>query len=163
MKWSHSLEAGCYTETPPGPGEKINESLILTDWIFWRKIQALACLETMQQTAVLSGVLFLLSLADARTPLFIGALFPMTSLLNDSWTGGRGILPAARIALGHVNKANVLRNYELMLVWNDTRVSTPRTHSPGAGRAADGESWGERRNDGGGGGARQCKAVESPL
>ena len=58
----------------------------------------------------------------AKTPLYVGALFPMTSLHNDAWTGGNGILPAAQMAFDHVNSAGVLNDYELRMIWNDTRV-----------------------------------------
>ena len=58
----------------------------------------------------------------AKTPLYVGALFPMTSEHNDSWTGGNGILPAAQMAFDHVNSAGVLNDYELRIIWNDTKV-----------------------------------------
>ncbi|KAL9979471.1 hypothetical protein ACROYT_G017142 [Oculina patagonica] len=60
----------------------------------------------------------------AKTPLYVGALFPMTSEHNDGWTGGNGILPAAQMAFDHVNSAGVLNDYELRMIWNDTRGST---------------------------------------
>jgi len=47
----------------------------------------------------------------------------MTSLHNDGWTGGNGILPAAQMAFDHVNSAAVLKDYELRVIWNDTRGS----------------------------------------
>ena len=60
---------------------------------------------------------------SAKTPLYVGAMFPMTSLHNDSWAGGAGILPAAQMAIDHVNTAGVLNDYNLTLIWNDTRVT----------------------------------------
>lgn len=60
---------------------------------------------------------------SAKTPLYVGAMFPMTSLHNDSWTGGTGILPAAQMAFDHVNTAGVLNHYNLTLIWSDTRVT----------------------------------------
>lgn len=60
---------------------------------------------------------------SAKTPLYVGAMFPMTSLHNDGWTGGTGILPAAQMAFDHVNTAGVLNDYDLKLIWNDTRVT----------------------------------------
>lgn len=68
-------------------------------------------------------LLVALPFGTSRSPLYIGALFPMTSLHNDGWTGGRGILPAAQIALEHVNSAiGILADFELKMIWNDTRV-----------------------------------------
>lgn len=59
----------------------------------------------------------------AKTPLHVGALFPMTSERNDGWTGGNGIQPAAQMAFDHVNSAGVLTDYELIMIWNDTRAN----------------------------------------
>ena len=59
----------------------------------------------------------------AKMPLYVGALFPMTSEHNDGWTGGNGIQPAAQMAFDHVNGAGVLNDYELRMIWNDTKVS----------------------------------------
>ena len=59
----------------------------------------------------------------AKTPLYVGALFPMTSEHNDGWTGGNGIQPAAQMAFDHVNSAGVLNDYELRMIWNDTKAN----------------------------------------
>lgn len=59
---------------------------------------------------------------SAKTPLYVGALFPLTSEHNDGWTGGNGILPAAQMALDDVNRGGVLKDYELRMIWNDTKV-----------------------------------------
>lgn len=58
----------------------------------------------------------------AKTPLYVGAMFPMTSSYKQEWTGGNGIQPAAQMAFDHVNAADVLTDYELKMIWNDTRV-----------------------------------------
>ena len=58
----------------------------------------------------------------AKTPLYVGAMFPMTSSYKQEWTGGNGIQPAAQMAFDHVNAADVLKDYELKMIWNDTRV-----------------------------------------
>lgn len=60
---------------------------------------------------------------SAKTPLYVGALFPMTSERNDGWTGGNGIQPAAQMAFDHVNSAGVLNDYELRMIWNDTKAN----------------------------------------
>ena len=59
----------------------------------------------------------------AKTPLYVGALFPMTSEHNDGWTGGNGIQPAAQMAFNQVNSAGVLNDYELRMIWNDTKAN----------------------------------------
>ena len=46
----------------------------------------------------------------------------MTSMYYNGWTGGNGIQPAADMALDHINSSGILRDYELKMVWNDTRV-----------------------------------------
>jgi len=47
----------------------------------------------------------------------------MTSERNDGWTGGNGVQPAAQMAFDHVNNAGVLTDYELRMIWNDTKGS----------------------------------------
>jgi len=47
----------------------------------------------------------------------------MTSERNDGWTGGNGVQPAAQMAFDHVNSAGVLTDYELRMIWNDTKGS----------------------------------------
>ena len=78
------------------------------------------------RTRLLMAYLLLadVSRACAMTPLYVGAMFPMTSLYNDGWTGGNGIQPAAQMAFDHVNTAGVLKDYELKMIWNDTQVRT---------------------------------------
>lgn len=63
-----------------------------------------------------------ISTTCAKSPLYVGTLFPMTSEHNDGWTGGNGILPAAQMAFDHVNSAGLLNDYELRMIWNDTKV-----------------------------------------
>ncbi|XP_031555480.1 gamma-aminobutyric acid type B receptor subunit 2-like [Actinia tenebrosa] len=72
------------------------------------------------QTVVIA---IILAPAASKIPLFIGGFFPMTSMYYDGWTGGNGILPAADMALEHINSAGILGDYELKMIWNDTRGS----------------------------------------
>ena len=77
------------------------------------------------QTRLLLVFLLLVNLPRtcSKTPLYVGAMFPMTALDNNGWTGGTGMQPAAQMAFDHVNTAGVLTDYELKMIWNDTRVT----------------------------------------
>ena len=79
----------------------------------------------LMRTRLLLAYLLLANVPQtcAKTPLYVGAMFPMTSLHNDGWTGGNGIQPAAQMAFDHVNTAGILKDYELKMIWNDTRVT----------------------------------------
>ena len=53
-------------------------------------------------------------------PLFVQGMQPMT---GTGWTGGAGCLPAALMAVRHVNeKPGLLDDYNLTYVWADTQV-----------------------------------------
>lgn len=58
--------------------------------------------------------------------LYIAGFFP-TSRDIAQGSIGRGVLPAVRLALQHVNESPLFTKYKLDLVWNDTKVGgTPR-------------------------------------
>lgn len=81
-------------------------------------------LKMFLSTRKLVAYILLLANVDqtcAKTPLYVGAMFPMTSSYKQEWTGGNGIQPAAQMAFDHVNAADVLKDYELKMIWNDTR------------------------------------------
>ena len=60
-----------------------------------------------------------LSSTGDRIPLYIGGYFP----LGGGWDGSGNIV-AAEMALDHINNnPNILEDYELLMVWNDTQVS----------------------------------------
>ncbi|KAK3753692.1 hypothetical protein QZH41_013134 [Actinostola sp. cb2023] len=63
----------------------------------------------------------------SKHPLYIGGLFPMSAVHHNGWTGGNGIQPAAEIALNDVNSSGILQDYELKMLWNDTRISYAST------------------------------------
>ncbi len=53
-----------------------------------------------------------------KIPLYLGAFFPV----GGSWDGA-GIIPAVEMALDHINaNPNILVDYDLRMVWNDTKV-----------------------------------------
>lgn len=54
--------------------------------------------------------------------LFIAGFFP-TSRDIPQGAIGRGVLPAVRLALQHVNESPLFNKYRLDLVWNNTKVS----------------------------------------
>ncbi|XP_076371386.1 gamma-aminobutyric acid type B receptor subunit 2-like isoform X2 [Tachypleus tridentatus] len=59
--------------------------------------------------------------AAKRTELKIGGFFPVSTNLTEGATG-RGVIPAVKIALDHIN-ANpfILPGYKLTVQWNDTK------------------------------------------
>ncbi len=58
------------------------------------------------------------------TDLYFLGLWPM----DGPWAGGLGLLPAAFLALQHVNAdPSVLPGYRLNMIWNDTQVSFIKT------------------------------------
>ncbi len=55
-----------------------------------------------------------------KTKLHILGLYPMTG----GWAGGEALLPAAQLALKHINaNDSILRDYEIVLHVGDTGVS----------------------------------------
>ena len=59
-----------------------------------------------------------------KIPLYLGGFF---ALPGGGWDGS-GVLVAVEMALDHINQdPNILADYELKMVWSDTRVSSERT------------------------------------
>ena len=59
---------------------------------------------------------------DAKIPLYVGGLWPMT---GPGWRGGAEALPAIELAVEVLNNStDILPNHEIKLIWNDTRVSS---------------------------------------
>jgi len=56
-----------------------------------------------------------------RTPLYIGGFFPLSP--NKASVPGQALLAAAELALDHVNKSDILRDYELRMIVKDSKVS----------------------------------------
>ena len=60
--------------------------------------------------------------ADKKIPLYLGGYFSLGGI----WDGS-GILPAVEMALEHINeRTDILAEYELKMIWNDTQVSRMR-------------------------------------
>ena len=55
-----------------------------------------------------------------RTPLYIGGFFPLSP--NKASVPGQALLAAAELALDHVNKTDILRDYELRMIIKDSKV-----------------------------------------
>ena len=55
-----------------------------------------------------------------RTPVYIGGFFPLSP--NKASVPGQALLAAAELALDHINKSNILRDYELRMVVKDSKV-----------------------------------------
>lgn len=58
---------------------------------------------------------------QAKTPIYIGGFFPLSP--NKASVPGYALLAAARLALNHVSKSGILRDYELKIIVKDSRVS----------------------------------------
>ncbi|KAJ7363242.1 hypothetical protein OS493_011524 [Desmophyllum pertusum] len=60
-----------------------------------------------------------------RTPVYIGGFFPLSP--NKASVPGRALLAAAELALDHVNKSNILRDYELRMIVKDSKCDPAYT------------------------------------
>ena len=60
-----------------------------------------------------------------RTDIYFAAFFPMTPVHSREGLIGRGVMPAVRLAIKHINQSpNILKGYKLHMYWNDTQVRT---------------------------------------
>ena len=59
-----------------------------------------------------------------RHDVYIAGFFPYTPREFPESRIGRGVMPAVKLAVEHINDSpQVLRNYRLHMWWNDTKVS----------------------------------------
>ncbi|XKL64497.1 hypothetical protein PGB90_004583 [Kerria lacca] len=59
-----------------------------------------------------------------RHDVYIAGFFPFTPVDFPETRTGRGVMPAVKLALEHINdNPTVLRNYRLSMWWNDTECS----------------------------------------
>ncbi|XP_068719358.1 gamma-aminobutyric acid type B receptor subunit 2-like isoform X2 [Montipora capricornis] len=58
-------------------------------------------------------------ISSAKTPIYIGGFFPLSP--NKASVPGRALLAAAEMALDHVNKSAILRDYELRMIVKDSK------------------------------------------
>lgn len=60
-----------------------------------------------------------------RHDVYIAGFFPFTPIEFPETRTGRGVMPAVKLAVEHINDSpTVLRNYRLHMWWNDTQVSS---------------------------------------
>lgn len=58
-----------------------------------------------------------------RHDVYIAGFFPFTPTDFPETRTGRGVMPAVKLAVEHINDSpTVLRNYRLHMWWNDTQV-----------------------------------------
>lgn len=61
--------------------------------------------------------------AGKRHDVYIAGFFPYDKMVAESEIG-RGVMPAVKLAVDHINEnPSVLRNHLLHMWWNDTQVS----------------------------------------
>lgn len=76
----------------------------------------------MKQLSFLIHLLVVVALTQPsqRTPVYIGGFFPLSP--NKASVPGQALLAAAELALDHVNKSDILRDYELRMIVKDSKV-----------------------------------------
>ncbi|KAK3737859.1 hypothetical protein QZH41_015783, partial [Actinostola sp. cb2023] len=57
-----------------------------------------------------------------KTPIYIGGFFPLSP--NKASVPGDALLAAAKLALQHVNKSDILRDYELQMIVKDSQCDS---------------------------------------
>lgn len=63
------------------------------------------------------------SSVSTRHDVYIAGFFPYTPIEFPESRIGRGVMPAVKLAVEHINDSpQVLRNYRLHMWWNDTKV-----------------------------------------
>ena len=85
-------------------------------------------------SSVILLVVVSLARPSQRTPVFIGGFFPLSP--NKASVPGQALLAAAELALDHVNKSDILRDYELRMIVKDSKVSVGQTLNPGVKKSA---------------------------
>lgn len=63
------------------------------------------------------------SSVSKRHDVYIAGFFPFSPEMLPETATGRGVMPAVKLAIEHINENSaVLRNYRLHMWWNDTQV-----------------------------------------
>ena len=74
----------------------------------------------MKRLEPLLLLLLWITQSSQKIPVYIGGFFPLSP--NKASVPGQALLAAAELALDHVNKSDVLRNYELNMIVKDSKV-----------------------------------------
>ena len=75
---------------------------------------------SLKQIIVLELVTIFLQSSGQRKPLHIGGFFPLSP--NKASVPGQALLAAADLAFNHVNKSDILQEYELRMIVKDSKV-----------------------------------------
>lgn len=95
----------------------------------WPPSLSTSVLSLFAKTITLLILLTPASCQERSKTLYIAGFFP-TSRDIPQGSIGRGVLPAVKLALQHVNDSPHFGKYKLDLVWNNTKVRQPFTHRP---------------------------------
>ncbi|CAH3039067.1 unnamed protein product [Porites lobata] len=79
----------------------------------------------MKRLEPLLLLLLWITQSSQKIPVYIGGFFPLSP--NKASVPGQALLAAAELALDHVNKSDVLRNYELNMIVKDSKCDPAYT------------------------------------
>lgn len=74
----------------------------------------------MRRLEPLLLLLLWITQSSQKIPVYIGGFFPLSP--NKASVPGQALLAAAELALDHVNKSDVLQDYELNMIVKDSKV-----------------------------------------
>lgn len=125
--WCRKTEGDCGRSSSE-PNRKLPAVLYRAPFI------SMYMLSLLVKTIILISLISLCTCQERSTTLYIAGFFP-TSHEIPQGSIGRGVLPAVRLALQHVNESPLFTKYKLDLVWNNTKVSGSivivlKTHTP---------------------------------
>ncbi|KMQ90509.1 gamma-aminobutyric acid type b receptor subunit 2-like protein [Lasius niger] len=99
-------------------GDRSSRSLALLAVIVWCSCWLLLIGECAGQKPINLG-------GSKKRDVYIAGFFPYGNHVPEGHIG-RGVMPAVKLAVEHINEhPTILRDYRLHMWWNDTEVSSP--------------------------------------
>lgn len=100
-------------------GDRASRSLALLAVVAWCSCWLLLIGECAGQKPINLG-------GNKKRDVYIAGFFPYGNHVPEGHIG-RGVMPAVKLAVEHINEhATILRDYRLHMWWNDTEVSYPQ-------------------------------------